>query len=330
MQNREEALKQWLQNTLNLAQVTLIPLAGDASFRRYYRLSTAKTSYIIMDAPPTQEALRPFLEIGLLLKNNQILTPTVHAFDEAQGFALLEDFGDTLLLSKIRDPKTTDQEIDALYLSALSLLAELQPCHKNSTITLPVFDKTLLHKELNLFKTWFLEGYLNAKLTPQEKHIIQTTNDWLVDEIAKQPQVFVHRDYHSRNIMVLDEHNTLGLIDFQDGLLGPVGYDLVSLLKDCYIQWPTEKIMHWLKAYYLLSENAQQLSLDQFKRAFELCGLQRHLKVLGIFSRLFLRDDKANYLADLPLTRHYVMACLESYPALHEFYTLMETRGLLP
>lgn len=328
MQNRENALKQWVEHTLKQAQITLLPLTGDASFRRYYRLRNNHTSYIIMDCPPEKEALRLFLDIGHLLQQNQVLTPKVHAFDEQQGFAILDDFGDTLLLDRLLEPHTNGQEIDTLYTKALTTLNHLQQCHQNTVYELPVFDNVHMHNELALLKTWYLENYLKVQLTPAETKLIEKTCQWLVEEISQQAYVFIHRDYHSRNIMLVNDE--LGIIDFQDAMLGPVSYDLVSLLKDCYIQWPAEQVMHWLNLFYESSESAQQLSLPAFKRAFDLCGLQRHLKVLGIFSRLFLRDNKPNYLANLPLTRHYVMAGLETYPELSEFYDFMEQRGQLP
>src|SRR3990167_602339 len=328
MQNRQNALKQWVQDTLKQPQVSLLPLTGDASFRCYYRLYNGSISYIVMDCPPDKETLRPFLDIGHLLQNNAVLTPTVHAFDEQHGFALLADFGDTLLLAKLLDTNTNAEETDRLYIKALTTLTHVQQCHLNTAYPLPVFDKLHMHNELTLFKTWYLENYLKRQLTPDETKLIEKTCHWLAEEISQLPYVFIHRDYHSRNIMLLD--NSLGIIDFQDGMLGPLSYDLVSLLKDCYIQWPTEQVMHWLNLFYERSEVAQQLPLPAFKRAFDLCGLQRHLKVLGIFSRLFLRDNKPNYLTDLPLTRHYVMACLESYPELHLFYDFMAQRGQLP
>ena len=330
MQNRQNALKQWLQNTLKISEINLTPLTGDASFRRYYRLQHAGRSYIVMDAPPEKEAMRPYLQIQHLLDDNQVLTPTVHFVDESQGFALLDDFGDTLLLAELTATKSNPQKIDDLYIAAIKALIPLQQCHRNADFDLPVFDKTHMLNELGLLKTWYLEGYLKVVLTSAETKLIETTCHTLANEISKQPYVFIHRDYHSRNIMLLDQRHTLGIIDFQDAMLGPITYDLVSLLKDCYIQWPAEQVIHWLKIFYDLSETAQKLSFPEFKRAFDLCGLQRHLKVLGVFSRLFLRDGKANYLADLPITRHYVMACLESYPEFYSFYELMETRGQLP
>ena len=327
MQNRQNALKQWIQDTLKQPQVTLLPLTGDASFRCYYRLHNDPASYIVMDCPPEKETLRPFLDIGHLLQKNAVLTPTVHAFDEQHGFALLADFGDTLLLTKLLDKNTNAEDTDTLYIKALTTLTHIQQCHKNTSYKLPVFDKPHMLTELALMKTWYLEHYLKTQLTRSEIKLIENTYHWLVENISQQPYVFIHRDYHSRNIMILDKG--LGIIDFQDGMLGPIAYDLVSLLKDCYIQWPREQVMHWLNLFYESSGIAQKLSLPAFQRAFDLCGLQRHLKVLGIFSRLYLRDHKPNYLADLPLTRHYVMTCLEIYPELHEFYDFMAQQGQL-
>ncbi len=328
MQHQKNALKQWVETTLKQSPITLLPLTGDASFRRYYRLHTNNASYIVMDCASEKETLRSFLDIGHLLQEHDVLTPTVHAFDEQQGFALLDDFGDTLLLAKLQEHDTSHQDIDALYMKALTTLAHLQQAHSNTSYPLPVFDQSHMLRELSLLKTWYLEHYLKQQLTPGENKLIEATYRWLVEEISQQPYGFIHRDYHSRNIMLVNKD--LGIIDFQDAMLGPISYDLVSLLKDCYIQWPTEQVTHWLNTFYDMSHAAQQLSKSAFKRAFDLCGLQRHLKVLGIFCRLCLRDNKPNYLADLPLTRHYVMACLESFPELSEFYDFMMQRGQLP
>ena len=329
MQNRENALKQWLQITLKKSALTLTALTGDASFRRYYRLHDNKSSYLVMDAPPAKEPLRPFLEIDAALRQHQLHAPEIYAFDEQQGFALLEDFGDTLLLTAVSNPQLHQQQINHHYHAALDALSHLQTCQSRPSYPLPLFDKAHMHQELGLLNTWYLEGYLQLELTPTELQLIAETMHWLVDEIAKQPTVFIHRDYHSRNLMLLNDNKTMGIIDFQDAMLGPCAYDLVSLLKDCYIQWPTEQVHQWLTYFYEHSNLTQQLTLAEFKQAFDLCGLQRHLKVLGVFSRLFLRDHKPGYLANLPLTHHYVMACLESYPSLANFYHFMAERGQL-
>jgi len=330
MQNRLNALEQWLQNTLQCKELDLRPLTGDASFRRYYRLHRTDMSYIVMDAPPDKEPLGPFIEIGNLLRQHQLRTPTVHAVNEEQGFALLDDFGDTLLLEKFRTTHASPQDAESLYIAAMSALTLIQNNPSAYSYALPHFDKAFIRTELTVFKSWYLEAFLKLKLTSAETKLIDETTEYLAAALTQQPQVMIHRDYHSRNIMLLDDQENLGIIDYQDAMIGPCTYDLVSLLKDCYIQWPISEVDRWVGLFYQASVHAQQYTLAEFKHAFDLCGLQRHLKVLGVFCRLYLRDNKPNYIYDLPLTRHYVMACLESYPALHPFYDFMNERGQLP
>lgn len=325
MQNRQSALNKWLEETLHLNHYFLSPLTGDASFRRYFRLQSPGMSRIVMDAPPGKETLKPFVTISALLRQTGILTPAVHAYDERQGFALLDDFGDTLLLSQLK----TDT-VEALYGRALDTLVNLQACPVLTPDPLPVFDVSFIIQELNIFKTWFIGNYLQLKLDAQEEAVFKETFEWLSEEIAHQPRVFIHRDYHSRNIMLLENNSQLGIIDFQDAMSGPLTYDLVSLLKDCYIQWSQDQVLHWTELFYERSPVAKQQSLQAFIRDFELCGLQRHLKVLGVFSRLSIRDNKPGYLQDLPLTLHYTMACLESCETLRPFYEFMQDRVRLP
>lgn len=329
MQNHQNTLEQWLQHTLHQTSMQVIPLTGDASFRKYYRVHQGEKSYIVMDAPPAQEPLAPFLTIQKLLASHQIRVPTVHVVDEQQGFALLEDFGDTLLLQLLKTSHAAPQQAEKYYHAALKLLNQLQTCHKKSTFPLAAFDTRFMTSELELFKHWFLEKYLGLELSPSEKQLVDDTCQQLTQRIMEQPTVCIHRDYHSRNIMVLKD-DQLGIIDFQDAMLGPFTYDAVSLLKDCYMQWPTSYVTQWLHYFYNHSPYQQQCSFDEFHCAFDYCGLQRHLKVLGIFARLYLRDNKPQYLQDLPLTRQYVMACLETYPTLHAFYEFMNTQGQLP
>lgn len=327
MHNRQNALNKWIEQVLAPTQFSLIPLAGDASFRRYFRLHHSGITQVVMDAPPDKETIEPFLAVANLLSTAGIHTPKIHALDKTQGFAILEDFGDTLLLNSLQ-PQTADK----LYTSAMNNLITLQCCPTSDTTQLPTFDKQFILYELNVFKEWFLHAYLKLQLTAREDILIRDTFDWLSNEVAQQPQVFIHRDYHSRNLMLLRNDDTieLGTIDFQDAMSGPFTYDLVSLLKDCYIQWPREQIIDWLRYFYNQAPAAKQYSLPAFIRAFDYCGLQRHLKVLGVFSRLYLRDNKPNYLHDLPLTLHYVMDCLESYEELHAFHQFMQDRIRLP
>lgn len=327
MSYRENALNKWLEQLPDITQLSLKPLAGDASFRRYYRLHDANASYIVMDAPPDKETLHPFIVIAELLRANEIRTPQILAFDESDGFALLEDFGDALLLNQL----TTDSA-DDLYQSAIHTLIGMQQCSTSSPIALPCFDAQFIAGELAVFKQWFLQSYLKLQLTDNEEQLLQDTFTWLTNEICNQPEVFIHRDYHSRNIMIPQESNDprLAIIDFQDAMRGPLTYDLVSLLKDCYIQWPRQDVLRWVTFFYEQSPAISQWSLPSFVRAFDLCGLQRHLKVLGVFARLSLRDNKHHYLKDLPLTRHYVLTVLEGYEELQPFYQFMQQRVHLP
>lgn len=327
MDKRENALRNWLKQLLPSEEFSLNPLAGDASFRRYFRMSQPDVTRIIMDAPPDKETVQPFLQVAHLLNKIGITIPQIHAYDQMQGFVMLDDLGDTLLLQSL-----DTRNADMLYSYALKMLIQMQTSSPNDIERLPVFDKKYILQELSLFHHWFLQIYLNIQLSPQEEQLIADTFEQLATAIIKQPQTFMHRDYHSRNIMLITDKPTpvLGLIDFQDAMQGPVSYDLVSLLKDCYIQWPPERINRWITSFYEQAPQAQQVSLEQFKCDFDFCGLQRHLKVLGIFSRLYLRDEKANYLQNLPLTLHYVMACLECYDSFKPFYQFMQEKVQLP
>lgn len=326
MQNRETLLNDWLKKNLD-SPYTLIPLTGDASFRRYYRLQHDKLTRIIMDAPPEREALEPFILVSQLLQKQGLITPLLHAFDVQQGFALLDDFGDTLLLSVLNQ-----ENADLFYHLAIDKLMLMQKCPLTNYHHLPVFDKPFILKELAIFQEWFLQKYLKLTLTEAEQELLATSLEWLAQQVSQQPQTLIHRDYHSRNLMVLNQSPTdLGIIDFQDAMQGPLTYDLVSLLKDCYIQWPKAHVSCWLNYYYDNTFLAKQhYSLTEFTKAFDLCGLQRHLKVLGVFARLHLRDNKSGYLNDLPLTLHYVSATLESCSELQAFYQFIQKKVVLP
>lgn len=323
MPYRQNALNKWLEQLPDVAPFTLTPLAGDASFRRYYRLNCRDTSYIVMDAPPEKETMRPFIAVAELLRSNDIRTPKIFAWDESSGFALLEDFGDGLLLNQLTSATT-----DNLYQSAINTLIHMQQCPTSSSYPLPCFDTAFILGELSIFKQWFLQSWLKLQLDKHEEQLLEHTFNWLASNIVNQPGVFIHRDYHSRNIMIARESHDprLAIIDFQDAMHGPFTYDLVSLLKDCYIQWPRDDVMRWLGYFHEQSPNTRQWSLPFFIRAFDICGIQRHLKVLGVFSRLSLRDNKHHYLNDLPLTLHYVLAALEDYEELQPFYQFMQQR----
>ncbi|HBI21448.1 MAG TPA: phosphotransferase [Legionella sp.] len=313
MQTRETALNEWLKALLGKTAFTITPLAGDASFRRYFRLHTDGLTRVIMDAPPDKEAIGPFVQMGRLLAEHGVHTPTIHTVDNKQGFVLLEDLGDALLLNVL-----SSKHADKYYTLAMKTLLDIQ----RIPAAVPAFDTPFMLNELSLFREWFLEAYLGIELSTDETTLLTSTFDGLTTHISNQPQVLIHRDYHSRNLMVTGD--TLGVIDFQDAMNGPYTYDLVSLLKDCYIQWPREKIMQWTAYFHQHLPPGNRNTLEAFNRGFDFCGLQRHLKVLGVFCRLYLRDNKPGYLGDLPLTFNYVMSCLETYDELQPLYRFMQ------
>lgn len=294
----------------------------DASFRRYFRVWNDGHSYIVMDAPPHQENVRPFLSIASIMRDAGVQTPRIYASDIYQGFVLLEDFGDTSYLSALKD--TT---VDTLYADACNTLLRLQTSINVHDINLPVYNEALLYRELELFREWYLSQLLGLTLSPSENSLLDTTWHYLIENALEQPKVCVHRDYHSRNLMVTEKNNP-GVLDFQDAVIGPITYDLVSLFRDCYIDWPHEKIYKWVKEY----ENQLQeegilnhLGILRFYKWFTLMGVQRHLKAIGIFSRLKLRDHKSGYLRDIPRTLRYVIEAGQNDPHLTTFVDFLET-----
>lgn len=320
MHTRESALNEWLNHVYPHKEFSIMPLTGDASFRRYFRLDLSGNTRIVMDAPPEKEPIQPFIRIGKFLRNLGVHTPEIFAADEVNGFILLEDFGDQLLLKAL-----SSTTVDSLYNSAMDVLLKIQRNSVNLNANLPIFDKPFMINQMALFQNWFLEQYLALELDNQDKLLIKQTLDFISDELLKQPYTFIHCDYHSRNLMLIatEGKTDLGIIDFQDAMYGPFTYDLVSLLKDCYVQWPRDKTLSWLDYFYNNLSIPHDWSFDTFIKGFDLCGLQRHLKVLGIFSRLYLRDNKAAYLNDLPLTLHYVLEGLQNVPELHAFRIFM-------
>ncbi|MFA6301648.1 MAG: phosphotransferase [Legionella sp.] len=321
MHERENALNQWLVTLLPDKAYELNSLCSDASFRRYFRLQYDGLSRVVMDAPPAKESLEPFIQVAQTLSQFGVPTPEILAQDQQQGFLLLGDFGDQLLLHSL-----TKDNADLYYKKAITTLLKIQTC---STAGLAAFDHAFMLKEMNLCNEWFFEAYLNLNLNINEQELVQNTMQWIAAELAQQAQVFIHRDYHSRNLMLI-ENNALGVIDFQDAMRGPITYDLVSLLKDCYISWPRAKVLAWIEFFYNNNPLAQTQSLSEFIRAFDLCGIQRHLKVLGVFGRLKLRDNKNGYIKDLPLTLKYVLDCAESYTELRPLFELIQKRVYLP
>jgi aminoglycoside/choline kinase family phosphotransferase len=305
----------WLRDTLRLKVRALEPASSDASFRRYFRAFLENGSYIVMDAPPQLEDVRPYLKVSALLEPLGVHVPHVLEHDSARGLLLLEDLGVTQYLTRLE----AGDDPDALYADALAALALIQVRGQEASRALAPYGRAELLRELSLMPEWFLGRHLRLVPAPADAGMLQETFEFLIAEALAQPAVFVHRDYHSRNLMLTRGGNP-GVIDFQDALRGPIGYDLVSLLKDCYISWPRARVVGWVQAYRarLLEAGAAHAGADeaQFLRWFDLIGVQRHVKVLGIFCRLWYRDGKSGYLADLPRTLAYVREACALYPEL--------------
>lgn len=332
MDQRQEVLAQWAADQIEQLYQYSIPaqmetVSGDASFRRYFRLNFAQNneqmSWIAVDAPPEHENSRQFVDIAQFWSKAGVKVPTVLAFDETRGFMLLEDFGDTLL-----HPELTTEAADRLYKSSMDSLIELQQLARTDNI--PLYDQSLLDKEMALFSDWLCEKHLGLVLSSEDKTMLAQVFDTLAQSALAQPQVIVHRDYHSRNLMVCKanppHHNTdfIGIIDFQDAVYGALTYDVVSLLKDCYIQWPRAQVLAWLDYFHAHSKPAAALSQSQLIRDFDLMGMQRHLKAAGIFARLSIRDGKHGYLNDVPRTCDYISQASRLYPEFSAFSLWLE------
>lgn len=320
-------IRTWLTRDLGWRVGSIKVASADASFRRYFRISRGDVdpagwapkadTLIVMDAPPGKEDIAPYLKVTSLLEQSGAHVPHVHAADTRRGFIVMEDLGDTQYLSVLK----AGRGVDKLYGDALTTLANIQVRGARAAQQLAPYDRKELERELNLMPEWFLGKHLGLELTPEERALITVTNEVLINEALVQPQVFVHKDFHSRNLMVLPTGGP-GVIDFQDAMRGPIGYDLVSLLKDCYIGWSRERVERWVKGYRrVLGQLGANVgdSEYQFLRWFDLIGVQRHIKVLGVFCRLWYRDGKPGYLGDLPLVFDYVRDACRRYPELVEF-----------
>jgi aminoglycoside/choline kinase family phosphotransferase len=319
--DREPLLRDWLDEVLEESVVSLEAASEDASFRRYFRVITSTgQTYIAMDAPPQKEDCRPFLEVGALLTALKLNVPHVYAQNLTDGFLLLDDFGSTSYLDAL-----SSDSADRLYGDAMQVLEQLHTAPTDLLETLPSYDATLLMSEMALFTDWLVEKLLGLTLSASIKQELNDVFLFLRDAALAQPQVLVHRDFHSRNLMLLSENNP-GVIDFQDAVRGPITYDLVSLLRDCYIAWPPEQVLAWVTAYAsrpALQALLQSLSSEGWIRAFDLMGVQRHLKASGIFARLWLRDGKSGYLRDIPRTLNYIRAIAPAYPELKPLQELL-------
>lgn len=316
---RQQLFDAWLAalpTSFGLRADTLRPASADASFRRYFRIDAVGGSYIIMDAPPEKEDSAAFVRIAALLSAGGINAPQVLASDLAAGFLLLTDLGGTTYLQALQSQEGQDpKQAHALYMDALGTLTRLQAIAAPS---LPHYDHARLIAEMRLFDEWYVAKHLGATLTPAEHSRLLATYELIAQTNLAEAQVLVHRDYHSRNLMQTSAGNP-GVLDFQDAVIGPISYDLVSLLRDAYIEWTEAQQLDWAIRYWQLAKKANlpvPENIDDFYRNFEWMGLQRHLKVLGIFARLHHRDGKDGYLANLPLVAKYAASVCQRYTAL--------------
>lgn len=322
MGRRQLALKNWVAKQIqdsalgHAAQIILEPVAGDASFRRYFRVQVNTQSFIVMDAPPEHEDCRPFVAVAQRWLAAGVRVPKLLAEDLDQGFLLLEDFGDQLLYTAL-----SAQSADDLYAMAFTELITIQ---RISAETLPPYDVALLQREMYLFREWFLQHWLGLSLSKAQSCLLAKVESQLVEAALGQPQVTVHRDYHSRNLMLLPDKR-IGVIDFQDAVAGALTYDLVSLLRDSYIHWPEAKVTEWVALFQQQSPLASTMDPTAFKQAFDWMGMQRQLKVCGIFARLSLRDGKTAYLQDIPLTLRNLYQSARRYPLFTDFAVWLES-----
>ena len=314
---RFEQLQTWLRTEAGIIDYEITPASEDASFRRYFRVRYDATTRIVMDAPPSHEDCQPYIRISALMAGIGLHVPEVLRQDLQQGLLLLTDLGERMYLSELNA-----ENVESLYADAMRALLRLQ---LHGLADLPDYDLKLLMTEMELFRHWYLERHLGMQLGQSDNATIDAAFAYLADTALQQPRVIVHRDYHSRNLMISTPNP--GILDFQDAVIGPITYDLVSLLRDCYISWPRQQVETWVTQYYHQARQQGMLSdvsASMFLSWFDLMGIQRHLKASGIFARLNYRDAKPGYLKDIPRTLGYVINVGKDYPVLEAFINLVE------
>lgn len=345
-EGREQELHEWCRGQLGElhgavdAGLALKPLAGDASFRRYFRVKDGKRRYMAVDAPPDKEDSQPFIRIAGLFAAAGVHTPAVVAAQPEAGFMLLEDLGDNLYLPALQAYQSKGDEAGAtaLYEQAIDSLLRIQS--GVAADSLEPYSRDELRRELELFPEWFCQALLEVRPAAAERQMLDEVFTLLEDAALAQPQVAVHRDYHSRNLLLPAKPAAAktetapgpGIIDFQDAVIGPYTYDLVSLLRDCYICWDDSLLQRWAGYYFVRAAAAGVVPASrsgELHRDFDLMGLQRHLKVLGIFARLYIRDKKPRYMADIPMVIRYFVEVARKYPELHPLGAWFED-ALLP
>jgi N-acetylmuramate 1-kinase len=317
--SRTQTVEAWLRAHLPDGEAfTFAPASEDASFRRYFRVTSASGTRILMDAPPEHEDCRPFVKVARLFGAAGVHVPALLAEDFDNGYLLLSDLGHITYLQALSDSDPTQ-----LYLAANEALIRIQLVSRPGM--LPEYDRELLLRELRLFPDWYIAKHLGVTLTPAQSAVLQHAFEAILTNNLAQPRVYVHRDYHSRNLMVSEPNP--GILDFQDAVYGPITYDLVSLYKDAYVDWDEERSLDWLIRYWELAKKAQ-LPVDSdfgvFYRDYEWMGVQRHIKILGIFARLFHRDGKDRYLQDMPLVMAYLRKACARYSELSSLNKLLD------
>jgi len=321
MSTRDEQIKNWLDKKIG-GTFSYRPASEDASFRRYFRITKGDKTWILMDAPPDKEDIKPFIRVAQLLASVGDNVPVIFEQDLPQGFLLLSDLGDEQYLKHL-----TPDSVESMYGDALDALFNIQskaPLQwKNQS--LPSYDQAMLLREMELFREWYVLTHLHFKMSKKQHQMLDDVFELLADSALSQPQVFVHRDYHSRNLMLTPQNNP-GIIDFQDAVVGAISYDLVSLLRDCYIAWPRQQVENWALQYLhrcmdagLFARTSDQVLL----RWFDFMGVQRHLKASGIFARLKHRDGKEGYIKDIPRTLDYIKDVATRYPELEPLQRLL-------
>jgi hypothetical protein len=320
LDKRKQIIRNWIESLYPAEEFSLEPASSDASFRRYFRLKKQQDSLIIMDAPPENEEITTFCRLARRFYTLGINVPEILHTENEQGFVLMSDLGSDHYLDSLND-----STVERLYGDALTSLVILQSGTFDDPEFLPAYSAELLRGEMDLFRQWYLATHLGLEISDEEHKIMDDAWQLLINSALEQPQRWVHRDYHSRNLMVTDVNNP-GIIDFQDAVTGPITYDLVSLLKDCYIEWPEQRVEDWVIGYHNLALQSGLLKNEdeqQFLRWFHRMGIQRHLKVAGIFARLSHRDGKNRYLDDIPLTLKYLISALKNDAELADLYSMV-------
>ncbi|HLD08496.1 MAG TPA: phosphotransferase [Methylophilaceae bacterium] len=335
---RLQQLNDWLNTVLKSAAFSLAPASADASFRRYFRVKLDNRTLIAMDAPPLQEGCTSFVHVAEVFANAGLNVPRILEKDLGQGFLLLTDLGDTTFLDALKQSASNgepnNKTADGLYRDACMALVKLQSASKKGVF--PDYDEALLLREMQLFPDWYVAKHLQLELGDVQKKVLNDIFAILNQNILAQGQVYVHRDYHSRNLMLCTDAqgSNPGILDFQDAVYGAITYDLVSLLKDAYISWDEEQVIDRAVRYWQAAKKANlpvPQDFSEFYRDFEWMGAQRHLKILGIFARLYYRDGKDGYLKDMPLVMDYLRKVCERYVELRPMLRLLnELAGRTP